>query len=157
ELLGNDGLLNRRALSMVVEAKMDKSLLQDRRAKLLEAIASGKHTSPLWQRKAGQALAAIDHGLNNFDRFSLVGEKYRTIMKDQGQLEENNGMTVPEREDYVHHVVQFETGFNLPFGVNTIGTSTGFRKERDYDSFVDMLSAGTVPKSMDAVEALRSR
>jgi hypothetical protein len=136
------------ALSFVIEAKGDQNELGNMRQK----IANSPDASPVWKKKA---LDAIEFADNNFSRFDPIVQKYEQIGLHQVAQENANGIDTPVREGYVPHYQDLEE--QELFGGAGAGSATGFRKMRVHDTFADSIAAGIDPKSLNATDLLQKR
>lgn len=150
--------LDRRALAFVVEAHSDPTKLAGFRQQIKDAVLNGTFKKTVrWNRKASQALDAIDHAESNFNRLEPAADVYRQITDNQLKLEHGNGIATNFRKGYVPHIQEFDSGLNLPFDRSQGSAGTSFKKVRSFDTFADSLSAGVKPRTLDAVEALENR
>lgn len=136
------------ALSFAREAGMDENILRSDRDK----IASSKYASETWARKA---VDAIDYALYNLPKLQAANKRYGQIVDAQLDVENANGIATLKRDNYVMHAQDVEFGETFLSGGT--GEPVGFKKVRTFDKFADSISAGTDPKTLNAVDLLEHR
>lgn len=141
--------LDEEALSFVRESDGDKSALESMRKK----VSDSEDASPQWKAKA---LAAINHGINNWDRLNPIADQYRQKTDAQIHTENDAGIATPSRKGYVMHAQDVPSEFGF-LSSGSGDTFAGFKHIRTYPTLADSIAAGVDPKSINAVDLLKTR
>jgi hypothetical protein len=137
------------ALTFVVESNGNPAELQTMRQK----IAASTQALPGWKKRS---LRAIDFAEQNYGKLAPVAQEYNTLTDAQRTQELSNGVKSYYRPGYVMHAQEIEGEMGWLEGGGGTGSS-GFRHQRTYDTYADSIAAGINPKSLNAVDLLRTR
>lgn len=140
------------SLSFVVEGLNDPTNLDVMRQKVDASTAA----SPKWKQAA---LDAIDFAKANFAKLKPIAEQYSDATLKQWKAEQQAGQTTPYRPGYVMHAqdIADPAGFESISGSSGGDGAAGFKMMRTHDTLADSIAAGVDPKSINAVDLLRSR
>lgn len=157
EAQGNDidGALKRvggnaDALSFVVESGGDRSQLGVMRQKIVDSDYAGT--------KWGKAtIAAIDTAQKTWDKLAPIANDY--VAKTDAQIDAENasGINTPKRANYVMHAQEVPNEWGFLANSDGAGGGAGFKHIRTHPTFADSIAAGVDPKSLNAVDLLKSR
>lgn len=149
---GKDAAPAEQALTFQVEALNDPGALDEMRQK----VDASKDATPKWKQAA---LDAIDFAKDNFDRLSPFAEKYSDVTLKQWAHEREAGQATPYRAGYVMHAQDLADpkGFESLSSSGAGEGSAAFRMMRSHDTLADSIAAGVDPKSINAVDLLKSR
>lgn len=128
-------------------------------AEMKQQIEASTKANPKWKAKA---IAAIDYATANFDKLKKASDLYKELTDQQVDREQQMGMPTLKRDNYVMHAQDIEDGTWLErlLGAGSSGTSpsgASSRKNRVHATFADSIAAGVDPKTINALELLRSR
>ena len=139
------------ALGFHIEAgKEGVKTLEAQRAKL----EASEKASPEWKARA---LAGIDYAIAHYDQLKPAADMYRAFTDRQVDTEQAAGFPTLKHENYVMHAQDVEDGsiFDESGGMSPTGSSN--RKNRTFATHVDSISAGIDPKTLNAVDLLKTR
>lgn len=143
--------LDEEALTFVREADGDRAQLAAMRHKL----ATSNKADPKWKKAA---LAAIDHGLANWDAINRVAEQeFRPRLDAEVDAENANEIETQRLKGYVPHVQDMPNEFGYYEGSGGAGGGAGFKHIRTFPTFADSIAAGVDPKSINAIELMKNR
>jgi hypothetical protein len=144
--------LREAALTFVIESGQDETTLAEFREQI--------RNSDFADSKAGKlALAAIDFAENHWERLTPVADLYNQITDAQVDHEQAAGVeTLHRKGGYVFHLTDVLASHALPdIGSAGSGVSSPFLKTREYATYADAIAAGSMPKSLNAVDLLQRR
>jgi hypothetical protein len=137
------------ALTFVIESNGNPAELQAMRQK----ITASTQALPGWKKRS---LRAIDYAEQNYSKLTPVAQEYSKLTDAQRTQELSNGVKSYYRPGYVMHAQEIEGEMGWLEGRSGTGGS-GFRHQRTYDTYADSIAAGINPKSLNAVDLLRTR
>jgi len=145
------------AIGMHVEAGEGGIKALDAMKAKLEASTKA---DPKWKARA---IAAIDFAKENHAKMQPAADLYKALTDAQAEREQAIGMPTLKRNNYVMHAQDIEDGTWLEkvldgeTGAGMSPTGASSRKNRVFDTHADSISAGTNPKTLDALTLLSSR
>lgn len=144
--------IDREALTFMREAQESRMKLQEWRNAIEESRNPTNPTAIL------EAKRALDHALANLERLAPVSQRYAIILDKHLAQQRDMGIKVGEREGYVPHWQDIDTGIlNIFDSAGGSGTPGGYKHARTFPSYVDSILGGIKPKSIDAVTLLERR
>ena len=146
----NNDSVDQDALSFAVEAGGDKRNLAIMRAKIETSDAAGTK----W---ANKAIAAIDRAIQDWDKIDRVAREYSLKTDTQVTDENANGINTPKRANYVMHAQEAPDEWGFLSGGQGGGGGAPFKHIRTHPTFADSIAAGVDPKTINAVDLLKSR
>lgn len=140
--------MDRKAITFVIEANGDRAKLDE----FTDQVA----TKDLSYRKI------IEHAKANWNRLKPLADQVSDIMDRQRLFEEVSGIDTDEVEAYIKHAYDMDIlmGSRRPVilaGGRGTGLTTGFRKQRVFDTYAQAIEAGFKPKSLDSAVLVDSR
>lgn len=130
----------------------------DGNAEQLNAMRAKVETSakatPKWKEKS---LAAIDYAAANGEKLKDSATRYRRIMGEQLNAEQDAGLPTLEEKNYVPRHQDVEDGSWLEPKSGSGGTAAGNRKNRSFDTTADSVAAGIDPKTLSATDSMTAR
>ncbi len=138
------------ALSFYREAGGETRALNDMAAKIEQSTKA----DPKWKSRA---LAAIEYAKANGEKLKSASDLYEGLTDTQAQQEQAIGMPTLKRSNYVMHAQDVDEGGWLDSSAGMSATGASSRKNRTYDTFADSIAAGVDPKTLNALDLLRSR
>ncbi len=124
--------------------------LKEMRAK----VEGSEKADPKWKKRA---LDAIDYAIANYSSLKSSADLYRSFTDKQAGDEQAAGMPTLKRENYVMHAQDVDEGGWLDSRGSMSPTGASSRKNRTFETFADSIAAGIDPKTLNALDLLKSR
>jgi hypothetical protein len=142
------------AATFIAEAQGNKVALQHD----LEMVRNSKNA-----KLAKKYEPILKYAMDNFTRISdqLAKSRYMKLMSDQLAEDQASGITYPEREGYVTHVLKsepenaFVSFFTGKAGGG--GLSRYFTKSREFNTLAEAINAGVDPASVNIADLAQHR
>lgn len=128
----------------------NKEQLSAMRAK----VEASDKASPKWKERA---LAAIDYAATNGEKLKDAATRYRRIMGEQLNAEQEAGLPTLESKNYVPRHQDVEDGSWLEPRSGSGATASGNRKNRSFETTADSIAGGINPKTLSAIDSMTAR
>lgn len=134
--------LDRRALTFIIEAGDDKSIL---------------HLFRVQAKDDKKAVVAITHAIANWNRLKPHADEAVNIMNGQRTREQSAGIDTDHVENYIKHAYDFSRGILFDGGKGGSGVGASFKKQRTYANYASAIEQGLKPSTLDAANLVESR